>query len=68
MEDSFKENGLIITWMEWVFTPGPMVAAIWASIKTIKRMDMEYINGLMEESTLDNGCVENNTDLVHIKQ
>jgi len=51
MEDSFKENGSITTWTAWVCIPGPMVVAIWESIKTIRRMDMEYINGLTAEFT-----------------
>ena len=68
MEDSFKENGLTTTWMAWVCTPGPMVDATWESIKTTKRMDMEYINGLMVGSILDNGCVESSMDLVRIRQ
>lgn len=55
MEDSIKDNGLIIIWMEWVFTHGLMEGAIWENTKTIRNTDMESINGLMEDSILDNG-------------
>jgi hypothetical protein len=60
MEDSIKENGLIITWTTWVSIPGLMVDATWESTKTIKNMAMVFINGLTEGSISVNGCEENN--------
>jgi len=45
MEESLKDNGLIITWMEWEFTPGPTEEYMKESIKMIKSMDMESTLG-----------------------
>ena len=51
MAESIKDRTSTIGKMATAFTPGPMVVAIWESIKTIRRMDMEYINGLTAEFT-----------------
>ena len=45
MEESFKENGLIIIWKEWVYIPGLMVGDMKENIKTTKNMVMVYMNG-----------------------
>jgi hypothetical protein len=45
MAGNFKENGSTIIWMAWEFIHGQTEGAIWESIKTIKNMVMEYING-----------------------
>jgi len=37
-----------------------MVDVTWVNIKTIRSMDMEFTNGLMEDFTSVIGCVENN--------
>jgi len=67
MEDSTKENGLIIIWMTWVSIPGLMVDATWASTRTIRNMDMVFINGLTEGFISVNGCEENNMVLEFTK-
>lgn len=68
MVDNIKENGLIITWTEWVFIRGLMEDATWVNTKTTRNMGTESTNGLMDVYTSDNGCVENNTGLVSIRQ
>jgi len=43
-----------------VFILGLTVDVTWVNIKTIRSMDMEFTNGLMEDFTSVIGCVENN--------
>jgi hypothetical protein len=68
MVASIKVNGLIIIWMVWEYILGLMADVIWVNTKMIKSMDTVSTSGLMVAFTLDNGCVENNTVLVSIKQ
>ena len=52
---NIKENGLITTWMVWVFTHGLMEDATWVNTRMIRSMDMVSINGPMVGFTLVNG-------------
>jgi len=47
---------------------GKMEEAILVHIKTIKKMDMGCLNGLMEDSMMDNGKTGNNMEKANIKE
>ena len=50
MEGCTKEIGSKIIWKEWVFIHGVMEEVILANTKMIKNTDMEFTNGMMEDS------------------
>lgn len=52
---NIKESGLIIIWMVWVYTHGPMEDATWENTRMTRSMDTVYTNGLMVDFTLVNG-------------
>lgn len=60
MEDNILDNGRIIICMEEGFTHGKMGEDMKVSTITIGSMEMVNILGLMEESILVNGLMENN--------
>jgi hypothetical protein len=45
--------------MEKVYTNGKMVECITETIKMIRKMDLGFMSGLMEEPTWANGQMEN---------
>jgi len=55
MEENMKENGLIITCMEKVFTHEKTEENMMENIALIKSMGMELIHGLMENSIKEAG-------------
>ena len=58
---SIMETGKIITWMASASIPGKMAGSMKASTKKIRSTEMECIPGLMEESTTENGRMEDST-------
>jgi hypothetical protein len=53
--------------MAMVSLLGKMEEPMLAHIKTIKKKDKGYLNGLMEDSIMDNGKTGNSTEKVNIK-
>ena len=60
MEDSIKENGLTIIWMELEFTLGRTEDHTVESIKMTRNMDTVSTHGLMAELTLVTGAEASN--------
>ena len=48
--------------MEWAYTFIPMELCMKGNLKMIKKLDMEFINGSMEDCTRDTGTKESSTD------
>jgi len=67
MEESTKANGNKTTCMEKVNTLGRMEECIKEIILWIKSMDLEYINGLMEEYIKVSGIMGSNTAKAFIR-
>ena len=55
-----KVSGKEIIWKVLVYTYGMMVVVMRENINTIKSMVMEFMYGLIKESTRDTGLEESN--------
>jgi len=62
MEDHTEENGMKTTWKVLENILGLTREYLMVNIKMIKSTDTVFINGQMEESTMETGLKVNNMD------
>jgi len=68
MEESTAVTGKIIKWRVEVFSNGLITDDMRVNTWMIKRKDMEYFSGPMEESMMVSGEMESKMELAHIPQ
>ena len=65
MEDNMKETGKITTWMVTESTHGKMAVNMRDNTRKTRNMGKVYIPGLMEESTMVSGKMEDSMERVN---
>jgi hypothetical protein len=66
MEDNMRETGKIIKWKDRVFLHGQIIEDTKGLMWMIKRKDMVFFIGLMEEFIKENGKMVNSMEKEYI--